>query len=468
MRFLFINPNRHLAGGNIWGVVNSIMPPLGLATLAAVLEAAGHETEIVDAYAENFSPDQILTFITPDTEVIGITSTTPEIDNAIALAHIIRNHHADKKILMGGVHPTVFHECLVAENVCDMVIRGEGEKAILRLADRQPLKDISNLTWKTADGAVVVNQEGDEFVELDDLPMPAYHKLPMGKYRSAIGAAIRYPSIGMITSRGCPGKCTFCYSGMFGRRTRFLSAENVYQQILFLKSRYGIREISFYDDTFTANPQRVEELCNLMLSRGLDISWSCFARVDTVKPAILKLMKNAGCHQIMYGFETTDENVLKAVNKRVKASQYANVIAWTKNAKIDIRGAFMLGSPEETEDSMRATIEYSKKIGIQYAIFNITTPFPGTDLFAWAAKNGFLRHTRWSEYDLSHAILNLPTVSPDVVEACYRAAYKDFYFRVSYILSHLLSIKTWDSVRIRVAAARNIFINIVKGKRETP
>jgi radical SAM superfamily enzyme YgiQ (UPF0313 family) len=445
-------------------VVNSITPPLGIAILAAILETNGHKAEIMDAYAEDFSFEQILSVIKPDVEIIGITSTTPEIDSATALARTIRTRYPHKKILMGGVHPTIFHRHLVEDGVCDMVIRGEGEKAILRLAEQQPMKDITNLTWKAADGEVVVNPEEDEFVQLDDLPIPAYHKLPLGKYRSAIGAAIRHPSIGMITSRGCPGKCTFCYSGMFGGKTRFLSANNVYEQILFLKSHYGIREISFYDDTFTANQKRVEQLCNLLLSNRLDVSWSCFARIDTVKPEILKLMKKAGCHQIMYGFETTDENVLKAVNKRVETSQYADVVAWTRNAKIDIRGAFMLGSPEETEDGMRATIEYSKKVGIQYAIFNITTPFPGTALFAWAEENGFLRHTRWQEYDLSHAILNLPTVSPEAVGVCYRTAYKEFYFRGSYIFSHLLSLRTWDSVRIHVEAARNIFMNIVRGQ----
>lgn len=464
MRFLFINPNRYFARGNIWGVVNSITPPLGLAILAAVLETNGHEAEIVDAYAENFSSEQIMSAITPDMEVIGITATTPDIDSAIALARSIRQCFPGKKILMGGVHPTVFHENLVKDHVCDLVIRGEGEKAILGLADQQPMKDIPNLTWKAADGEVVINPETNEFVQLDDLPLPSYHKLPMRKYRSAIGAAIRHPSIGMITSRGCPGKCTFCYSGMFGRKIRFLSAENVYQQILFLKSHYGIREISFYDDTFTANLKRVEQLCHLLISNRVDVSWSCFARVDTVKPEILKLMKKAGCHQIMYGFETIDENILKAVNKRVKTTQYADIVAWTRDAGIDIRGAFMLGSPEETEVSMKATIEYSKKIDIQYAIFNITTPFPGTALFAWAAEKGFLRHTRWPEYDLSHAILNLPTVSPEAVESYYRKAYREFYFRGSYILSHLLLMKTWDNVRIHAEAARNIFMNIVKGQ----
>lgn len=467
MRFLFINPNRNIAGNNIWGVINSILPPLGLATLSAVLESSGrgHRSEIVDAYAEDLSVSDILSKVTPDTDVIGITATTPEIGGAIEITRSIRKHFPDKKILMGGVHPTVFHESLVADGSCDMVIRGEGEKAILRLADQAPMKDIPNLTWTSPEGKTIVNPQSDEFVPLDDLPMPSYHKLPMKKYRSAIGAAIRSPSIGMMTSRGCPGKCTFCYSGMFGKKIRFLSAEKIYDQILHLKAHYGIREISFYDDTFTANLKRVEQLCHLLISHRADIAWSCFARVDTVNAGVLGLMKAAGCHQIMYGFETIDENILKAVNKRVKSTQYADVVAWTRAAGIDIRGAFMLGSPEETEASLKATLEYSRKIDIQYAIFNITTPYPGTTLFNWAAEKGYLRHTRWSEYDLSHAILDLPTIPPETVETYYRKAYREFYWRGSYILAHLLSIRTLDAFMIHYEAARGIFANILKGKR---
>lgn len=463
MKFLFISPNRQISRDNIWGVINSVTPPLGLATLSAVLEANGHKADIVDAYAENLSIESVLSSVTQDVDVVGITATTPEIEIATVIARSIRRRFPGKKILMGGVHPTIFHENLVKNHVCDFVIRGEAEKAILDLADQKPMKDIPNLTWKTADGAVVINPENDEFIDLDDLPMPSYHKLPIKRYRSAIGAARRRPSIGMITSRGCSGKCTFCYSGMFGRKIRFLSAENVYQQILFLKSHYGIREISFYDDTFTANQKRVEQICGLFISRRIDISWSCFARVDTVNPEILRLMKEAGCHQIMYGFETIDEKILKAVNKRVQTSRYADIMAWTKDAEIDIRGAFMLGSPEETEASMRKTIEYSKKMDFKYAIFNITTPYPGTALFQWASENGYLRHTRWTEYDLSHAILNLPTIAPEVVESYYRKAYKEFYLRVSYILSHLFSIKTLDSFIIHCEAVRGICKNILTG-----
>lgn len=461
MRFILINPNRHIAGNNIWSAINSVTPPMGLAMLSAVLEADGHETDIVDAYAENLADDQILSAIAPDTDIIGITATTPEIDGAVAIARTIRSRFPEKKILMGGVHPTVFHETLAADPACDMVIRGEGEKAILRLARKTPLKDIPNLTWKSAGGEVVMNPQRDEFMPLDELPMPAYHKLPMRKYRSAVGAARRSPSIGMITSRGCPGKCTFCYSGMFGHKIRFLSAENIYRQILHLQSAYGIREISFYDDTFTANLKRIERLCDLLLANRVDITWSCFARVDSVKPAILKRMKEAGCHQIMYGFETSDEGILKAINKKTGTARYADVVSWTRDAGIAIRGAFMLGSPGETEASMEATIEYAGKIDIQYAIFNITTPFPGTELYKWASERGYLGHRRWAEYDLSHAIMNLPTVPAETVQACYRRAYRDFYFRGSYILSHLLSIRTVGRLKSHAAAARKMITHIL-------
>jgi radical SAM superfamily enzyme YgiQ (UPF0313 family) len=461
MHFVFINPNRRIVKNNIWGVINSVTPPIGLALLCAVLEKAGHDCSIVDAYADNLEVADIVRSVSAAADVVGLTATTPEIDGAIETARRVRLRYPEKKILMGGVHATVFHESLVAEGVCDMVVRGEAEKAIVLIADGAACAHVPNLTWRDAAGNVIVNAQDDGFVDLDELPLPAYHKLPMHRYRSSVGAAVRSPSIGMMTSRGCPGRCTFCYSGMFGSRIRFLSAEKVFDQIMHLQTHYGIREISFYDDTFTASLKRVEQLCRLLIENRADITWSCFARVDTVNPGILRLMKAAGCHQVMYGFETADEKILKAVNKRVGTAGYGDVVAWTRNAGIDIRGAFMLGSPEETEDSMKATIAYAGKIDIQYAIFNITTPYPGTALFDWAVEKGRLRHRRWVEYDLSHAILDLPALSPDLVEAYYQKAYRAFYLRGSYMLAHLLSIRTWDRLRIHFEASMEMLKNIV-------
>ena len=442
MKFVFINPNRYISKENIWNVVNSLTPPMGLACLSSILEEKGYESDIIDAAALGLDSKDIISSINQSPDYIGITSTTVEINYAIELARELRASFPHALILMGGVHPTIFHESLVSEGICDMVIRGEGEEAIVALADDQPLADIPNLTWKGPSGKVIVNDMNEHYVDIEKLPLPSYEKLPMNRYHAALGAAKKSPSVGMITSRGCPGNCTFCYSGMHGKRIRMQSAEKIMEQITFLMKNYGIKEISFYDDTFTTSKKRVERLCDLILQDNMKISWSCFARADTVTPGLLKKMKKAGCHQVSYGFESADENVLQAIKKRVHTSQIEDAVRWTKAAGIDVRGAFMLGNPEDTEESMRKTMEYSKNLCIQFSIYNITTPFPGTALYTWVKENKLLKHTKWNLYDLAHSCINLPTVQSDTVERFYSRAYREFYFRPGYIIKRVLALRS--------------------------
>ncbi|MGD0280386.1 MAG: radical SAM protein, partial [Smithella sp.] len=370
MKFIFINPPREIKSNNIWNIINSENPPLGLSLLAAIWEEQGHTSQIIDAAALRLSIPEIIAGINPATDFVGITATTPEISSASVIAQKVREEFPHIKIIMGGVHPTVFHEELVRNNICDMVVRNEGEIPITELAKGTPLNLIPNLTWRNSQNEVIINPDSAKHVDLDRLPFPVYDKLPMHLYHSALGAAKQEPSIGMMTSRGCPGKCTFCFSAMFGSQIRFMSPVRIIQHIEYLQKKYGIREISFYDDTFSADKQRVAELCHLILAKKIRLSWSCFARVDTVKPDLLLLMKKAGCHQIMYGFETTNENILKNINKKTHLEQFHKALIWTRAAKINIRGAFMLGNPGETSASMEETIDYAKNAGIQLAVFN--------------------------------------------------------------------------------------------------
>jgi radical SAM superfamily enzyme YgiQ (UPF0313 family) len=175
-------------------------------------------------------------------------------------------------------------------------------------------------------------------------------------------------------------------------------------------------------------------------------------------------MRKAGCHQISYGFESVDEDILKAINKRVKVGSIADAISWTNEAGIDVRGAFMLGNVGETVESMRRTIEYSKDTGVEFATYNITTPFPGTTLFEWARKEGVLRHTKWELYDLAHPVLELPTVPSKVVQQYYFRAYNEFYFRALYILRRVLSIRTWYGLKTHVKAALGILLALCRRK----
>ncbi|MCX5849046.1 MAG: radical SAM protein [Deltaproteobacteria bacterium] len=448
MNFIFINPPREIAKNNIWSIINSKIPPLGIALLSAIWDEQGHTSQIIDGAALRLTIPEIIDRINPPADFVGITATTPEISTALVIAQKIREAFPNTKIIMGGVHPTLFHKELVRDKFCDLVVRNEGEIPIMELAKGTPFNLIPNLTWRNSEGEIIINSDCETFADLNNFPFPAYDKLPMHLYHSALGAARQEPSIGMVTSRGCPGKCTFCFSGMFGSQIRFMSPVRIIQHIEHLRKNYGIREISFYDDTFTADKQRIAELCQLILAEKIKFTWSCFARVDTVNPELLLLMKKAGCHQIMYGFETTDENILKNINKRTNLNQFQNALAWTKAAKINIRGAFMLGNPGETSASMEKTIDYAKDSAIQFAIFNITTPYPGTAMHEEFLQKNLLLHQNWELYNLAQPVLKLETVSAQTVRQYYFKAYRSFYLRPGFILRHIFSIHTLAELRM--------------------
>ena len=453
MNIVLITPNRKYQKGNIWGSLNPVTPPQGIGRLCSMLEANGFDPIIIDAFALRLNIQEILDKIPADTDIIGITASTVEIKPALGIAHAAMERFPKAQVVMGGVHCTLFHDSLVENGDCHMVVRGEGERALLSLANNAKKESIKNLTWKQPQGQVVVNPMEDDFIVLDDMPIPAYHKLPMDRYHAALGAAKSPKSIGLVTSRGCPGKCTFCYSGMHGDIIRTESAEKVVDHIMFLKSKYGIMDIAFYDDTFTSIPKRVDMICELLLERKVNITWSCMARVDTVKQDSLKLMKRAGCHQICFGFESPDEKVLKAINKKTNMQMAERAIKWTRGAGIDVRGAFMIGNPGESEATIKKTIEYSKQAGLDFAVFNVTTPFPGTEMERWASENGYITTRDWDKYDLAHAVMDLPGVSGKLTEEYNAKAYKEFYLRPSYILQRLLrALSSWHSMKEHVAA----------------
>lgn len=465
MNFVFINPPRKIARNNIWSVIHSDNPPLGIALLSAIWDKQGHTSQIIDADALRLTIPEIITRINPHTDFVGITATTPEITSAAIIARKVREKFPHIKIIMGGVHPTIFHEELVRDKSCDFVVRNEGEIPIIELAKGTLLNLIPNLTWRNSKNEVIVNPDCETYVDLNNLPFPAYEKLPMNLYHSALGAAKREPSIAMVTSRGCPGECTFCFSGMFGSQIRSMSPDLIIQHIQHLQKNYGIREISFYDDTFIINKKNVSELCHLILAKKIKLSWSCFARMDSVTPELLLLMKKAGCHQVTYGFETSNENILKNLHKPANLVQIQKAIDWTKAAKINIRGTFMLGNPGETTESMEKTIEFAKNSGIAIALINIITPYPGTILYKEFLQNNMLLHQKWDLYDMSHPILKLNTVSDETIKKYYYKSYSDFYLRPVFILRHIFAIRSLSEwlmyikagLRITLFLFRNIF-----------
>jgi len=454
---LLVNPPWLTKNGNIWHGVKSTSPPLGLLYVAAYAESRGATVRVMDVNAEQLHFEDIEDEIArtkPD--FIGFTAVTAQIVNTHRIAKIAKRVSPVSRIVVGGVHATALPDDVMRDENIDYVIRGEGEIAFCSLLDGEAMESIGGLSYRGKNllQPIEHNPLAEPIAELDSLPTPAYHLTKFELYKPAIGAYRRLPAVNMTMTRGCPGKCTFCNSAETALRTR--SAEHVVDEIERLQKRYGIREVSFYDDTFTIYKQHVAELCDLIVERDLDLTWSCFARTDCVSPSLLKKMRAAGCHQILFGIESADEKILETIRKPIDIEQTRRACRTVQEAGIDVRAAFMFGNPGETVVSMRRTIDFAKELDPDIAIFNITTPYPGTQMFEWARRNGYLRTLDWNYYDLANQVLELPTVTRDDVNRMYRTAYREFYFRPRYLVKRMLKMRGWTDIKANYRAFRSI------------
>jgi anaerobic magnesium-protoporphyrin IX monomethyl ester cyclase len=444
---LFINPPWHKKSGNIWKNVSSCMPPFGLALLASLIREKKYAAAILDCNALQLGLDRIkenLPEFPP--RFIGLTATTVLAENALAIAKMVKEKYPESKVIMGGVHATLLPNEVLGNPAVDYAVVGEGEYSFLDLISGLEPRQIKGIGFKET-GRIILNQPRETICEIDSFPMPAYDLLPMDKYYSATGSYKRRPSLGMITSRGCPGRCTFCKGNILGDIIRFRTAEKIFKEIVYLRENYGIKDITFYDDTFTTNKKNVGDLCDLILANKFDLTWCCFSRVDTVDYELLVKMKKAGCYQVMYGVESADPQIIKNINKRIDFGKVEETVAATKKAGLEVRLAFMFGSPGETEETIKKTIKYAIRLDPDLVSFNITTPYPGTEMFAWAEKNNYLLHKNWSEYDLSRPVMELPTISGDKILKYYKKAHRQFYLRPSYILKRLLKMRSFEDFK---------------------
>lgn len=452
MKVSLINPARHITDKSIWKRIDRSLPSLGIAYIASYLRDNGVDVNIIDMKPENLAVQDVINRLKQfDPDFIGFTASTVQINPALSIAEIVKKRFPDKKIIFGGVHPTVFPEEILQNEFVDFVVRTEGEITMSELIAGKKTDEILGLSYKDKSGQKILHNKDRPFIEnLDELPMPAFDLLPITKYRPSLGNYKRLPAMSLITSRGCPGKCSFCYTKPMGRKIRFRSAQKIVEEIEFLIDNYGIKEISFYDDTFTLSKKNVKDFCNIIIEKKIDVTWSCMSRVDFIDEEMLGLMKKAGCHQIGYGIESASEDILKNINKNTSLEKARTARRLTSKAGIDCRAMFMLGSPGETKESIEKTIRFALDLNPDMVIFNITTPLPGTEMFFWAKEKGYLKSIGWDDYDLSHHIMDLPTIDSKTIMSYYKEAYKKFYLRPTYLLQRLLKIRSFSELKINI------------------
>lgn len=460
MKISLIDPplTRTQSAGRFKRIAN-ILPSLGLGYLAAVLKRDGFAVRIIDCRLLNIQADKLLQILKEESpQVVGITATTLSFPNVSTLAQKIKRVLPEIYLVLGGPHITAIPKEAMENSAFDVGVIGEGEFTFLKLA-RQirdaslNLDTIESLVYRE-DGHIKINPPGEYISDLDRLPFPARELYPsLRLYKPVVASYRRLPFAHMLTSRGCPFKCTFCDRKVFGNKFRARSPESVLAEIEELVKKFGVQEIKFFDDTFTIDKNRVALICEQIIRRKLKIIWSCLSHVRCVDKQLLQQMKQAGCWQIGLGLESGDPQVLASMKKGMTVEDSRNAVKWAKEAGLNVRAFFVIGMPGDTVDSIKRSLELAKSLPIDIANFYNVTLYPGNELFETAMREGSLLHKDWQHF----CQLNIPDsaeiayIPKGMAEAELRQIssliHKRFYLRPKYIFQQIRQIKSLSDLK---------------------
>lgn len=429
--------------------VLNIVPPLGIAYIGAVLEKMGIEAKIIDC-SVGISFDNLFDMILKESpKVIGISSTTPAFVNAERVAKFIREKLPTTKTIIGGAHVTAMPEETIKTGLFDIGIIGEGETTIRQIFDNykdgqfEKLATVRGIVYK--DDKEIRQNESQPFIQdLDSIPLPARHLLPHPGFYRPTPASCRYvPYTVIMTSRGCPSQCTFCDRKIFGEGFRMRSVSNIFQEIEEAVFKYGVKEIRFFDDTFTLNKKRVYEICDEFIRRNIKLPWTCLTKAACVDGPLLKHMRRAGCWQVLYGFESGDDRMLKLLKKGNTVEINRKAVRLTKEAGLEVRGDFIVGTPGETWESLERTVRFAIDMKLDYAHFNKFIPLPGAELYRKLIGEGYqFDFSKSTILDHKKIYYINPGMEREEFSKFLDRATKRFYLRPGYILKRFFSIRT--------------------------
>lgn len=411
--------------GPKWNQMVNSYPPLGLAYLAAMAEQDGHEVRIHDfgLYPHRSVEEDVQEIVDFKPDLVAFTSMTTSYHNVEQTAALVKEA-LGVPIVIGGPHATSLPEYTLQNPNIDFLVYGEGEyiwcdflRAFSAGDDRW---DRILGLWYKEDGRVVNGGRRPPITDLDALPFPSRHLFDLEKY--PLYAPDGKLMITVLSSRGCPYACSFCFKGIVGRSYHQRSPENIVAELRQVIDRYGVRNFYFIDDLFTIDVRRLNALLDYFIEQNLDIRWRCLARVDRVTPELLEKMYRAGCRQIHYGIESGNPEILKATAKHIDLDQVRQAVKWTEEAGIRAKGYFILGLPGDTLETMEQTIEFAASLDLSEAMFSIATPFPGTRLWDELVRKNpglvytadFTRSYYYNSYESEIApFLNVSAVSDE-------------------------------------------------------
>lgn len=407
--------------------------PLGVGYIAACLERDGHEVVVVDAHAEGLSREKTIDRIrTAKPDITGISCVTSGVNFARDVAKGIRPFSG--QIVMGGIHPTFCPESVL--DVCDVVVRGEGEETFPELISSSDLKEVKGISYQE-NGGIVHNPSRPLIEDLNTIPWPARHlfKLELPRYK----LFRRLPFGTMLSGRGCPMGCIFCQNGEIYNVYRSRNVVDVVDEIEMLITKYDVHYIAFVDEDGLIDKDRMRAMCEEILRRKLKFYWGVDARVDRVNDLqLLKLMSRAGCGFFFHGVESANPETLANMKKGISPTTTEHAFKLAQKAGIRSVASTILAFPGEQRHSAEATVEFLKRINASYAFFGLATPFPGSKFAKLCEQNDWIKVQNWDQYTVMNPILEWGDFSLEEQREMLDAAHQSFYGRPTYWLRRLL------------------------------
>jgi radical SAM superfamily enzyme YgiQ (UPF0313 family) len=441
MRILLIEPDSQIRN-------RTFLEPLGLCSLAAYAEKAGHQVKII--HQLNFQEPSSLEILNLardfQPEVVGFSCLTENYKNGLRIARLLKSE-LDIRTIFGGVHATAVPE-IVQEKGIDLVVRGEGELTLLEILasweSEKELDDIKGIAFLNRNHQVQVNPPRERITDLDALPFPQRDGLPLRRYNLQIFLDLpisRQKACSICSSRGCPFNCSFCNSpSHWGRRWIARSAASIIAEIEYVQEKYQANLIFFRDEEPTLNRPRMQEICEEIARRGLKIQWGSFARVDSIDESFLKILKSGGCRFLSFGIETNLPESQERIGKKINPSEILQTLKTVSSRGITTQCHFVIGFPWETRDSLSQEMQFISRLDADFINIHFAAPYPGTDLFEQVKNSGLLfeRDTnRWT-----HSVPVMRTYQLDQKEllAFHRKMFFPFYLNPRYFFRTLKKI----------------------------
>jgi anaerobic magnesium-protoporphyrin IX monomethyl ester cyclase len=426
----------------------NVVPSPSLLYLAPWLLDDGHEViyleglfyslEVVISRLREIGPD-----------LIGVTLTSVDWENSRWMLSKIKEAFPGTLLVAGGIHPTLWQErCLEECEGIDIVVYGEGEETMRELVScldkDEPLDSVRGLIMHR-DEDLVRTGERPVIEDIDSLPFPSHDLVDIAAYLPSPTFYRRLPHANIIGARGCPFNCIFCHTD---RNVRMRTASNITDEIEMLCREHGVKDIAFWDDTFTLSEERAMAFCDELIRREIHVDWAVNARVDGITGKLLSRMKEAGCWRILYGIESGVQKNLDRIRKGTTIEQIRNAVELTSEAGIEAYGTFMFGIPGETFEEGLQTIDFACSLPLDYAVFVNLTPLPGSEVYDDLVE-GRIQPAKFTRdrFNFKNVSFVPEGMTEDQIRYLIQQGHRRFYIRAGLVWKKIRKMRSFLDLR---------------------